>query len=235
MFEATTSPWYLPTWVSSRTPVTSPMAHSRSADAQVRVDRDAVRAGGHAHRVQAGGHPRAPPGGDEQPVAAQLAAVVEDQHVVVAVAPGRDRLHAEDQLDAVPSQLLAEGVAERRGLAGQHVLGPLDQGHVAAEPAHDLGHLGADRAAAEDQQVTRHGLHAGHLAVGPHAVELAQPGDGRDDRIRAGRHHHVRARCSACRPPRPRRARPARRCRGSGRCPCPPASAAARRRSSWRP
>src|SRR5258708_7184918 len=30
MFAATTSPWYLPTWVSSRTPVTSPMAHSRS-------------------------------------------------------------------------------------------------------------------------------------------------------------------------------------------------------------
>jgi hypothetical protein len=30
MFAATTSPWYLPTWVSSRMPVTSPTAHRRS-------------------------------------------------------------------------------------------------------------------------------------------------------------------------------------------------------------
>jgi hypothetical protein len=38
---------------------------------------------------------------------------------------------------------------------------------------------------------TRDGLHAGHLAVGPDAIELAQARDGRHDRIGAGRHHHM--------------------------------------------
>ena len=46
--------------------------------AQVRVDRDAVRVGLDADRLQADPlDARTPPGGDEQPVAAQLAAVVE--------------------------------------------------------------------------------------------------------------------------------------------------------------
>ena len=50
--------------------------------AQVRVDPDAVRAGVGADRFQAARYARAPAGGDEQVVAAQLAAVLEGQHVV---------------------------------------------------------------------------------------------------------------------------------------------------------
>ena len=70
--------------------------------AQVRVDRDAVRAGRDADRLQAEPvHARAPAGGDEQAVAAQLAAVVERQDVVLAVAPRGGRVHAQEQLDAV--------------------------------------------------------------------------------------------------------------------------------------
>ena len=67
----------------------------------------------------------------------------------------------------------------------------LDQGHLPAQAAHGLGHLGADGSAAEYQQPPRDGLHAGHLAVGPDAIELAQARDGRHDRIGAGRHDHM--------------------------------------------
>ena len=100
-------------------------------------------------------------------------------------------MHAQEELDAVAPQDLAECMAQRRGLAGEDVFGPLDQGHLAAEAAHGLGHLGPDGSAAEYQQPPRDGLHAGHLAVAPDAIELAQARDGRHDRIRAGGQDHV--------------------------------------------
>ena len=159
--------------------------------AQVRVDREAVRAGLDADRLQAVGHPRAPAGGQQQAVAAQFAAVLEGQHIVLALAPGGGGVHAQVELDAVPPQCLAEGLAQRRGLPGQHVPGPLDQRDLPAQTMHGLGHLGPDGPAAEYQQASRDGLHAGHLAVGPDAIELAQARDGRGDRIRAGRHDHM--------------------------------------------
>ena len=56
--------------------------------------------------------------------------------------------------------------------------GALDQRHLAAQPAHGLSHLGADRAATEDQETPRDGLHAGHLTVGPESCSLARPGMG---------------------------------------------------------
>ncbi len=77
------------------------------------------------------------------------------------------------------------------GSRAEHVLGPVDDRHLAAEAAHGLRHLDADRPAAEDQQPPRDGLHAGHLAVGPDAVELAQARDRRHDRIGAVREHDV--------------------------------------------
>ena len=66
---------------------------------------------------------------------------------------------------------------------GEHVLAHVGECHLAAEATHGLGHLDADRPAAEHEQAARDGLHAGRLAVGPHAVELAQARDGRHDRI----------------------------------------------------
>src|SRR5215813_784584 len=101
MFAATTSPWYLPTWVSSRTPVTSPTAHSPSP----------------ACRRASTGMPRAPAvmptvsspaGGHEQVVAAQFVAVAEGQDIVVADALRGGRVHTQEQLDAVGAQYLAE-------------------------------------------------------------------------------------------------------------------------------
>ena len=159
--------------------------------AQVRVDRNAMRASLDADRLQAGGHARTAAGGDEQVVAAQLAVALEGHDVVVAVAPRGGCVYAQEELDAVAPQDHAERVAQRRGLAGQDVPGALDQGHLPAEAAHGLRHLGPDGSAAEYQQPPRDGLHAGHLAVGPDAVELAQARDGRHHRIGAGGHDHV--------------------------------------------
>ena len=69
--------------------------------------------------------------------------------------------------------------------------GALDDGDLAAEAAHGLRHLHTDRAAAENQQAPRDRLHAGDLAVGPDALELAQPGDRRHEGIRARGEHDV--------------------------------------------
>ena len=172
-------------------PVTSPTAHRRSPARRCASTSMPCGPACGADRFQPLGHARAPAGGDEDVVAAQLAAVLEGQHVVLAVAGRGGRAHAEDELDAVPPQALAERLAERRRLVDEHVRGRLDQGHLAAQAAHGLRHLGADRAAAEDEQPPRDGLHAGHLAVGPGPFQLTQPGDGRHHRVGPGRHDHV--------------------------------------------
>ena len=88
------------------------------------------------------------------------------------------------------AQRLAERLAERRGLARQQ-RAALDEHDLAAEAADGLRHLDADRAAAEDEQPARDRLHAGRLAVGPDAVELAQAGDRRDERVGAVGQHDV--------------------------------------------
>src|SRR3954463_11264918 len=128
MLAATTRPWYLPTWVSRQMPVTSPIAHRRSparsgasTGIPVTVDLD-------AHRFEPDvGHPGAPAGGDQHPVAAQLATVLELQDIVIAVAAGGSRVRAEAQPDAVAAQDLAERLAQRGGLPSEHMLGALDQ------------------------------------------------------------------------------------------------------------
>ena len=189
------------------------------AGAQVRVDRNAAGVGDHAERLQADPvHARAPAGGHEQTVAAQLAAVTQLQDVVLAVAPRGAHARAEDQLDPVAAQDLAERLAQRLRLAGQHTLGTLDQHHLAAETADGLRQLHPDPPAAEHEQPARHRLHAGRLAARPHPVELAQAPDRRDDRLGAGGEHDVRRSCSGRRRPPRRRGRRAGRCRAAGRC-----------------
>ena len=63
------------------------------------------------------------------------------------------------------------------------MLGALDERDLAAQAACRLRHLDPDRPAAEDEQASRDRLHARHLAVGPDAVELAEPRDRRDHRV----------------------------------------------------
>jgi hypothetical protein len=143
--------------------------------AQVRVDGDTVPVGLDLDRLQAEPvHARTPARGEEQAVATQLAAVVEHQNVVLAVAPRGGRVHAEDQFGAVAAQDLAERLAQRRRLADEHVPAALDQGHLAAETTHGLRHLGADGPAAEDDQAARDGRHAGHPAASPHSPQVGQ-------------------------------------------------------------
>ncbi len=119
MFDATTSPSYSPTWVSGQMPVTSPIAHRRSPARRCSstgmprgsaLDADGLEADPLDARAPAGGH--------EQPVAAQLRGRRR--------APGRTRRRRgaprvacipEPQLDAVAAQRLAERLAERRRLA----------------------------------------------------------------------------------------------------------------------
>ena len=124
MFAATISPWYLPTCVSCQMPVMSPTAHRRFAGAQLRVDWHAARVGHDADRLEPQPLDARPPAGrDEQTVAVQLVAVVEHNHVVVAVAPRglRSRVHAE--LDPIAVQRLQQRT-DREHFAHAHRLQP---------------------------------------------------------------------------------------------------------------
>src|SRR3954471_20494103 len=108
MLAATTSPSYSPTCVSGQTPVTSPIAQRRSP-ARRRASTAMPRGSASTPTVSrpmpsTRGGPPAPR--DEDAVAAQLAAVVERGHVVVAGAARRARVDAEVQLDPVASQRL---------------------------------------------------------------------------------------------------------------------------------
>jgi hypothetical protein len=134
---------------------------------------------------------RAAAGGNEQLVAAQLAAVAELQYIVLRFAPRGGRLDAAQHLDTVVVERVGERVAERSRLAAEQVLAAVDKRHLAAEAMDGLRHLDADRPAAEHEQAARDGLEAGRLAVGPDAVELAQAGDGRNERLGPGRHDNV--------------------------------------------
>ena len=100
-------------------------------------------------------------------------------------------MHAEHQLDPVPAQGLAERLAQRRGLAGQHPVGALDEHRLAAQTPHDLRQLDACGPAAQHEQAARDSLHARRLAGTPDALELTQSRERRHDRICAGRHDDV--------------------------------------------
>ena len=136
-------------------------------------------------------HPRPPAGGHQQPVAPQFPAAVEGQHVLLSVSPGGGGVHPQRQLNPVPAQRLAELLAQWRRLAGKHAVGALDQHRLAAQAPHDLRDLDARRPAAQHEQPARDGLHARRLAGAPDPLQVAQPGDRRHDRSRAGRHHDV--------------------------------------------
>jgi hypothetical protein len=72
------------------------------AGPQACVDRDPAGVGGDADRLQADPvDPWAPAARDEQPVADDLAAVVQHEDVVVAGAPRGRHACADDELDAV--------------------------------------------------------------------------------------------------------------------------------------
>ena len=87
---------------------------------------------------------------------------------------------AEVELDPVRLERPAERVAERLRLAGKHVIHALDERHRCAQPVHRLRHLDAHRPAAQHEQPLRHLGERRDLAVGPDAVQLAEPRDRRD-------------------------------------------------------
>ena len=137
-------------------------------------------------------HARAAAGGHEQPVAAQLVAVRELEHVLVAVPARGGGVLAEAQLDAVGRQGLGRApLPSGSGSRGSTWSAPSTSADLAAQPHHGLGHLDAHRAAAEDEQPPRDLLQAGDLAVRPHAVEVRQALDRRDERVGAGGDHDV--------------------------------------------
>ena len=160
--------------------------------AQASVDGNPVGVGFDADGLEADCvDPWSPARGYEQVAAAQLVAVLEREHELVAVSARGGRVEAESELDAIAAQDLAHRLPERGGLAGKNVLATLDQRDLASEATHGLGHLDPDRTAAKHQHPPGDRLHPGRLAVGPGPLELAQAGHRRHDRIGAGRNDDV--------------------------------------------
>src|SRR6202042_1072617 len=183
MFAATTSPSYSPTWVSGQMPLTSPMAHRRSP----------------ARRYSSTGMPWGlavtptvsrpmPSTRGRRPVATSsrspphLRAVIETQDVVVTVAMSRGGTLAERQFNPVPAQGLAERLAQRCRLTGNHAAGALDDHCLAAQTAPHPGQFDACRPAAQHQQPAWDSLHARRLAGSPDSVDLDHAGAGQPAR-----------------------------------------------------
>ena len=87
------------------------------ARAHVRVDRDSVGVRGDADGLEPDPlDTRAPSGRHEQMITAQLPSILQSQDEVLALAGRRDRLHPEHELDSVPTQRLAQRLAQGRRL-----------------------------------------------------------------------------------------------------------------------
>ena len=82
----------------------------------------------------------------------QHPAVVELENVALAFATRGGRLHAENDLDAVAAQDVAECLTQRARLARKQVRRAFDEYHLAAQPTNRLRHLYANRPASEHQQ-----------------------------------------------------------------------------------
>src|SRR6185369_3311342 len=65
-----------------------------------------------------------------------------------------DHARAEDQSHAVPEERLPEGLGYVRSLARQELRGVAEEGDLRAESPQRLRPLAADRAAAEDREVS---------------------------------------------------------------------------------
>ena len=231
------SPWYLPTCVSGQSPVTSPIAHSRSPA------RSARRPGSRAHRARCRRSParsrrRAGAGrwrraGGRRAARARRRARGRSRRRRAARAVARD---AQGELDAVAAQHLAERLAQRRGLARRARARPRST-RTTSPPSRRTAWAISTPTGPPPRISRRRGTAfiAGHLAVRPDPVELAQPRHRRDDRIGAVREHDVvggvrrAVDLHHAGPGQPAAAAQQRR------CPAPPASAPAPRRSSRRP
>jgi hypothetical protein len=129
---------------------------------------------------------------DQQLVGAELLPVLDRGHDRTSrtLAPGRGQRGPDEHADVLgleggPDLLAGEGL-----LVGEQPVQRLDDGHLlAAEPLERLGHLDADRPAAEHQQPPGQLLGGGGAAVVPGRAG-AKPRDRRDHRAGANRQHH---------------------------------------------
>ncbi len=81
----------------------------------------------------------APARGDEQPVTAQLAAIRELEHEILAIPASCGCLDSKAQLHAIAAQDIAERVAKRGGFSGDHAGAALGQRHLTAQASYSLG------------------------------------------------------------------------------------------------
>ena len=161
-------------------PVTSPIAHSPSPAAIRSSTSMPCRSGVDADRLEADAlHARAPAGGDEQAVAAELAAVGEHEHDLVVRRGARGGVLAEVELDAVVAQGARRAPRRRGRLAREQALAldqhrPTRRGGGAPAPSRR-------RPAPPPRTITRPGTSRSPVAsrLCPEAVDLVEARDRR--------------------------------------------------------
>ena len=237
MLAATTSPSYLPTWVSGQAPLTSPIAQRRSRRPQVVVDL-APRAGRPRCRPSPGRCPRPAGAGRWRRGCGRRAA--RGRRRSPARSPRRRAARAATltpSTSSIPSPRSSSPSASPSGAGSRASTCGAPSITVALPPSRftDLGQLHPGRAAAEHEQVPRHRLHAGRLARPPDAVELPQSRHRRHERRRAVGQHHVRGGVVGAVDLDRARSRPAARRPGSARSRFRPATFPGRRPSIRRP
>ena len=233
MLSAAIRAWYLPAWVSSARPLTSPMAYSQSwpgRGSRSSTSTSCARARGRPCRGRdqsvCGWRPIATSRCSPVNVRAVLQ-VDGDPASAPARAADRGRLDAEADVDAGALQARLDLLAGDRLLARDQPVERLDHASPAVpNAAPRLRHLDADHAAAEDDQALRAGL-AVVISRFVQAAASASPGS-------AGSARRCRRRSTTASPrdehvvaddARGARRRAGRR-RGTARSPCPRATAA---------
>src|SRR5580692_5288047 len=130
------------------------------AEAQMSIDREAVRVGLNANSLEADAvDARTPSGRHEEVVAALLAAIVELQDVVIGITACPDDAASQHELDTVSPHRLGERLAERGRFAGDEPRRALHDDDLTTQAAHRLRHLDADRSAPQHEQTAWDGFH----------------------------------------------------------------------------
>ena len=196
MLAATIRPWYLPTCVSGKMPVTSPIAHRRSPSRRCEST-STPRGLGVIPTVSS---PMSSTRGRRPVAASTLSPRTSSPLSSTSTysSPSRRASTAPTpSSSSIPSRLSTSPSASPNGAGSRASTCAECSISTTSPPSRrdGLGELRPDRAAAEHEQPARDGLHRRRLAVRPDAVEPVQ--DRRDERVGAVREHDVLGRVAA--------------------------------------
>ena len=185
MSAAATRAWYLPTCVNCATPVTSPIAHTSSAPA-ARSRSSTSTPRGDVLTPSSSRPSRSTFGRRPVATSRRSASSVEPSERWSRM-PGSTRSIPTPRRTSMPSSRnsSASSSPASEWTRPSRCVAALDDRHLRAHAGEELRELGADRAAAHDDEALRHLVRPRRLAVRP-VLDRVEPVDRRDRGPRAG-------------------------------------------------